>query len=136
MQDLYEIVGRVLGVDRLESDFAEDGSVVANGEKVVAALCHVLEESLAVLLIAAAVVADKHPTTRFQPFVKVGKKRLLVANVQKGVTAVNDVKRLVRVNRLGNVGDLEANLCNDDDDDRRKVNSINVRLKMPVSEVK
>ena len=136
MQDLYEIVGRVLGVDRLESDFAEDGSVVANGEKVVAALCHVLEKSLAVLLIAAAVVADKHPTTRFQPFVKVGKKRLLVANVQKGVTAVNDVKRLVRVNRLGNVGDLEANLCNDDDDDRRKVNSINVRLKMPVSEVK
>ena len=136
MQDLYEIVGRVLGVDRLESDFAEDGSVVANGEKVVAALCHVLEESLAVLLIAAAVVADKHPTTRFQPFVKVGKKRLLVANVQQGVTAVNDVKRLVRVNRLGNVGDLEANLCNDDDDDRRKVNSINVRLKMPVSEVK
>ena len=82
MEDFDELVRRVYGFDSLESDFAEDGPIVAHGQEMIAALCHVLEESFAVLLVTPAVVANKHSTARFQPLEEVGKERFLVANVQ------------------------------------------------------
>lgn len=46
----------------------------------------------------------------YMNYQEVGKEGLLSADMKQSISAVDDVKRLLRIRGLGNVGDLQTDL--------------------------
>lgn len=132
MQNIDEVISDIFGFNASESDFGKDGAVVGNGQQMITALGDVAQKVFRVLLISTTIVGNQNFASRFQPFLKmkvqnsksgrnelqeilfsyekVGKKRFFVANVQQSVSAVDDVKRLVREDGFRDIRDFETDL--------------------------